>query len=110
MDGVAELGPGAALDGAFAETRVGELARARGGGDLHLVPVLVELVLDHLLYPVLVGPYHLPRRQEEVQILSVVLLERPKPLGSLSLSLFYSFFSFNLGFSVIARICFIIGF
>lgn len=39
-----------------------------------------------------------------------ILLERPKPLGSLSLSLFYSFFSFNLGFSVIARICFIIGF
>jgi len=79
VDGVAELGPGAALDGAFAETRVGELARARGGCDFDLVAVLVELVLNDLLYAVFVGPYDLPRRQEEVEILAVVLLQLAPP-------------------------------
>ena len=74
MNGVAELGPGATLDGALAEARVGELTRARGGGDLDLVALVVESVLHHLLDPVLVWPDHLPRRQQEVQVLRVVLL------------------------------------
>jgi len=62
VNGVAELGPRATLDGALAEARVGELTRARGGGDLDLVALVVESVLHHLLDPVLVWPDHLPRR------------------------------------------------
>lgn len=71
------LGPGPALDGALAEAGLGELAYAGGCGDLDLVAVVVELVLDHLLYTVLIGADYLTRRQEEVEVLSVVLLQLP---------------------------------
>lgn len=75
MDGVAELGPGPALNGALAEAGLGEFAHAGGGGDLDLVAIVVELVLDHLLNPVLIGADHLARRQEEVEVFTVVLLQ-----------------------------------
>ena len=73
--GVAELGPVAALDGRLGEARAGELADAGGGGDLHLVAVVVEAVLDRLLEPVLVGPDDDAGREEEVEVAPVVLLE-----------------------------------
>ncbi|WVZ14696.1 hypothetical protein V8G54_012262 [Vigna mungo] len=79
VDGVAELGPGATLDGTFAETGVGELTGARGGGDLDLVSVVVELVLNYFLDAVLVRAYDLSRREEEVQILAVILLQLAPP-------------------------------
>lgn len=75
MDGVAELGPVAALDGALTQAGVGELPDAGGGDDPDLVSVFLELVLDHLLDPVLVGANDLARRQEEVKVLAVVLVE-----------------------------------
>lgn len=78
--GVPELGPGPALDGALAEASVGELADAGGGGDLDLVSFLVELVLHHLLYPVVVWPDHLTRREEEVEApLAVVVFFELSP-------------------------------
>lgn len=79
VDGVAELGPRAALDGALAEAGIGEFPDSRGGDDLDLVAIVVELVLNHLLDPVIVGSDHLARRQEEGQVLSVVLLELSPP-------------------------------
>ena len=79
VGGAAELGPVAALEGALAEARVGELADANDGGDLDLVAFVVELVLDDLLDAVLVGPDHLARRQEEVQVLAVVLVQLSPP-------------------------------
>lgn len=75
MNGVAEFGPGAALDGALAEASVGELPCASDGGDLDLIALVVEFVFNHLLDAVLVGPNHLFRWQEEVQVLAVVLVE-----------------------------------
>lgn len=75
VHGIAELGPGAALDGTLAEASFGELADARGCGNLNLVSVLTEFVLDHLLNPALVGADNLLRRQQEIQILAVFLVE-----------------------------------
>ncbi|KAI4384499.1 hypothetical protein MLD38_002647 [Melastoma candidum] len=64
VNGVAELRPAPPLDGTFAEPGLGELPDAGDGGDLDLVAVVVELVLDSLLDAVLVGTDH-PRRREE---------------------------------------------
>lgn len=75
MHGVAELRPGAALHGPLTKSSVGEFPSPGRGCDLDLIAVLIELILYHLLDPVLVGPNHLLRRQEEVQILAVVLFE-----------------------------------
>ena len=75
MDGVAEFGPGAALDGPLAEASVGEFASASDGGDLDLIAVVVEFVFDSLLDAVVIGANHLLRRQEEVQVLAVVLVQ-----------------------------------
>lgn len=77
MDSVTELGPGAALYGALAEAGVSKFPSTRGSGDLNLVAVVIEPVLNDLLDPVLVGPDHLPRRQQEVQVLCIVLLQFP---------------------------------
>lgn len=75
MNGVAELGPGTALDGPFAESGFGELSDPGRGSDLDLVAFIVELVLDHLLDPILVGSDHLTRWQQEIQVLSVVFVK-----------------------------------
>ncbi|KAK7857525.1 hypothetical protein CFP56_017069 [Quercus suber] len=72
---VAELRPRSALDGALAKPRISELTSASGGCDLNLIAIVVELVLNHLLDPVLVGTDHLPWRQQKVQVLSVVLIQ-----------------------------------
>lgn len=78
--GVAKLGPGAALERALAEAGAGELAHARGGGDLDLVPLVVEAVLNRALHPVLVGALDHARREEEVEVVPpVVLVELPPP-------------------------------
>jgi len=79
LDGVAELGPLAALDGAAGEAGLGELADAGGGGDLDLVAVVVEAVLDDPLEAVLVGPHDDARREEEVEVAAVVLFELAPP-------------------------------
>lgn len=79
LHGVAELGPRAALDGALGEAGAGDLADAEGPGDLHLVPLVVEAILDHLLEPILVGPGDHARREQEVEVPLVVLLELPPP-------------------------------
>jgi len=62
------------LDGAAGEARPRELADAGGGGDPDLVAVVVKAVLDDLLEPVIVGPDHDPRQEEEVEVTSEVLL------------------------------------
>lgn len=74
MDSIAELGPGAALDGALAEACVSQFAYASGGGDLDFVAFVVELVLDKLLNPVVIGANNLLWGQKEVEVLSVVLI------------------------------------
>ena len=51
LDGVAELGPLAALDGAAGEAGLGELADAGGGGDLDLVAVVVNHTIQSLVTP-----------------------------------------------------------
>lgn len=79
LEGVAELGPLAALDGAAGEARLGELADTGGGGHLDLVAVVVEAVLDDLLEAVLVGPHDDAGREEEVEVAAVVLVELSPP-------------------------------
>lgn len=79
MNGITELGPGSALDGAPAESGLGEFANASSGGDLDLVAVIVELVLDHLLDAVVVGSDYMTRRQEKIEILSIIFFELPPP-------------------------------
>lgn len=68
IDSVAELGPRAALDGAPGEARAREAAGAGGCGDLDLVALVVEAVLDHLQEAGRVGPEDDPRREEEVEV------------------------------------------
>ena len=52
---IAELRPRSALNGALAKPSICELASASGGCDLNLIVIIVELVLNHLLDPVLIG-------------------------------------------------------
>lgn len=63
LDGVAELGPRAALNGAPGEARAREAAGAGGGDDLDLVALAVEAVLDHRPEAARVGPEDDPRRE-----------------------------------------------
>lgn len=79
VDGVTKLGPVPALNGPFAQARLRKFPHAGGGGDFGLVPVITELVLSDPLDTVLVGADHLPRRQQEVEILPIVLIELPPP-------------------------------
>lgn len=75
VDGIAKLGPVSALDGPFAQARLRELPHASDGGDFDLFTIFAELILNDLLDAVLVGADHLARRQQEVEILAVVLVE-----------------------------------
>ena len=75
MNSIAELGPGVALDGPLAEACVSQFADASGGGDLDFVAFVVELVLDKLLNPVVIGANDLLWGQKEVKVLSVVLIQ-----------------------------------
>ncbi|KAJ1414540.1 putative OTU domain-containing protein 3 [Sesbania bispinosa] len=59
------LGQERAFDGAFAESGVGKLAGASGCGDLDLVAVIVEFVLNNLLNAVFVWTYDLARWQRK---------------------------------------------
>ena len=79
MHGIAKLGPGSALDGALTEPGLGKFANASSGGDLDLVAIVGELVLDHLLDAVVVGSDYLTRRQEEIEILPIVFFELAPP-------------------------------
>ena len=84
LDGVAELGPRAALDGAPGEAGVREAAGAGGGGDLDLIAAVVEAVLDHRAEAARVGPEDDPRREERAEVAPVVVLElAPPELGRL---------------------------
>lgn len=49
------------------------------GSYLGLVAVLVKLVLDHLLDPAAVRAYYLARREQEAQVLAVILVELAPP-------------------------------
>ena len=51
LDGVAELGPLAALDGAAGEAGLGELADAGRDDDLDLVAVVVNHTIQSLVTP-----------------------------------------------------------
>ena len=86
LGGVAELGPRAALDG---PPRAAHLADPRGGGDLDLVALVVDVVLDHLLQAVGVGPDDDRRREEhaEVEVAAIVVEEIAPPLRMLLLLL-----------------------
>lgn len=75
MSGGAELGPGTSLDGALVEAGPGDLADAGDGGDLHLLAVLVELVLDDPLRAALVGADDLRGREQVAEVVGVVLLQ-----------------------------------
>jgi len=75
LDGVAELGLRAALDGAPGEAGVREAAGAGGGGNLVLVAVVVEAVLDHRPE----AARDNLRRKEGAEVVAVVLLELDQP-------------------------------
>ena len=79
LDGVAELGPRAALDGAPGEAGVREAAGAGGGGNLVLVAVVVEAVLDHRPEAARVGLEDDPRREEGAEVVAAVVLELAPP-------------------------------
>jgi len=82
LDGVAELGPRAALDGAPGETRAREEAAGAGGGDdLDLVALAVEAVLDHPPEAARVGLDDDPRREEEeAEVAGTVIVRELAPL------------------------------
>ena len=79
LDGVAELGLRAALDGAPGEAGVREAAGAGGGGNLVLVAVVVEAVLDHRPEAARVGPEDDPRWEEGAEVVAAVVLELAPP-------------------------------
>ena len=74
--GIAELGPGAALDGA---PGAAHRADALGGGDLDLVALAVDPVLGHSLDAFGVGPDDDRRREEHAEV-EVVVQEIGPPL------------------------------
>ncbi|KAJ0833548.1 hypothetical protein HanPSC8_Chr15g0691701 [Helianthus annuus] len=63
MNRITKLGPTAPLEGPLAKPGLSELPDTCGGGDLDLVTIIIEFVLDHLLDPIAIGPDHLPRRE-----------------------------------------------
>ena len=76
--GIAELGPGAALDGVLGAAHRAYLL---GGGDLHLVALGVDPILDHLLDALGVGPDDDRRREEHAEVEVVVVQEIAPPFG-----------------------------
>jgi len=104
--GIAELGPGAALDGA---PGAAHRADALGGGDLDLVALAVDPVLGHSLDAFGVGPDDDRRRGEHAEV-EVVVQEIGPPLRVLLVLLVHRhrchgrFFSARGGMRPAARV------
>ncbi|KAF8396848.1 hypothetical protein HHK36_018483 [Tetracentron sinense] len=75
MNSITKLRPGASFYSSLTESSLGEFPNPSRSGNLNLVTVVVELVLDDLLNAVIVWSDNLTRWEKEIQILSVVFFE-----------------------------------